>query len=232
MCLEAAKLLARQCASLILIGSNAFKGESARNELIKLTGNENIHYLCADLSLAEETYRIGKQIRAQFNHIDILVLGTGGVYPKKRKVTAEGLEFVFALQYLSRFQFSNEMMDLLYATDDPKVIQIAGGGSIKQTVDMDNIQGEKVYSKLKSISRISPLNDVLTAEQINRFEDVKFYNYGPGLVRTNIIMGDPIARLFFNTVGRLFTRSSIEAGNDIVNLVAGNYASGFYGADN
>lgn len=61
------------------------------------------------------------------------------------------------------------------------------------------------------------------------FRDSGGGNYGPGLVRTKTVVATIGARVFFQSIGRLFTRSPAEAGAEIAELATGGYESGFYG---
>jgi hypothetical protein len=81
------------------------------------------------------------------------------------------------------------------------------------------------------IGRSAALNELLTGELIRRYPGITCCNYGPGLVRTKTTMGTPLAWLFFQSVGRLFTRSPQDAGADIAQLATGGYESGFYGPE-
>ena len=65
-------------------------------------------------------------------------------------------------------------------------------------------------------------------EQIARYPEITFYNYGPGLVRSGQIVKNPAMRLLMNTLGRPFSRSAEQAANDMVALLTSPYASGFY----
>jgi len=43
-------------------------------------------------------------------------------------------------------------------------------------------------------------------------------------------MSAPTMALLFGTVGRLFSRTPEQAGDDVARLATGNHAGGFYGA--
>jgi hypothetical protein len=121
----------------------------------------------------------------------------------------------------------------LRAAPAPQVISIAGGGTASKPLDLDDLNSEKNYGgKFEAMARASVANELLTLEQITRYPDITFYNFGPGLVRTKIMGGTFfLVRLFFNTVGRLFTRSPQQSAADIVALITSEapLASGFYG---
>ena len=221
--------LAKMGAQLLLIGRNSDKGEAVVAEIIRASGNKTINFLQADLSLTGEVQRIARQTRQIFDQLDVLVHAAGGTFPVKRTLTNEGVETSFAVQYLARFALTNELLELLDASPVPQVLSIAGGGSASTPVNFDNLQGEKRYDAFAAIATASATNDLLTLEQITRYPNITFYNYGPGMVRTATIMKNLPMRLIFSTVGRPFTRSAEQAADDIVTLLAGDYPAGFYG---
>ncbi len=226
---ETASQLAKMGAQLLLVGRNRDKGEAAVTEINRASGSEIVTFLQADLSLVRDMRRIAEHIRQTFDQLDGLVHGAGGTFPQERVLTDEGLELSFAVDCLARYVLTNELLDLLNAAPTPQVLSIAGGGTLSTTVDFANLDGEKSYSWSEAVASVSAANDLLTLEQIVRYPGVTFYNYGPGLVRTATIMGTLPGRLFFNTIGRFFSRSAEQAANDIVALLTGEYPSGFYG---
>jgi NAD(P)-dependent dehydrogenase (short-subunit alcohol dehydrogenase family) len=145
-------------------------------------------------------------------------------------LTDEGVEMVFAVQYLARYVLTNELLDLLSASPNPQVLSIAGGAASSKKVKFDNLNGEKSYGKFDAISKAGATNYLLTLTQTAQYQDITFYNYGPGVVRTATTTQNlPILHLLYSTVGRLFTRSPEQAADDMVRLLTGEYAGGFYG---
>jgi NAD(P)-dependent dehydrogenase (short-subunit alcohol dehydrogenase family) len=222
--------LAKMGARLLLVSRNRDKGEAAVHEIIRFSGNEAVTFLAADLSLVHDMRRAAAHIRQTFNRLDALVHASGGLFPRQRTLTDEGLELSFAIQYLARFVLTNELLDLLHAAPTPRVLSIAGGAWGSKQVDLDDLHSQRSYGKFKAIGKTAALNYLLTLGQLARYQDITFYNYGPGLVRTATVTDNmAIMRLFMNTVGRLFSRSPEEAANDIVALLAGDHPGGFYG---
>jgi NAD(P)-dependent dehydrogenase (short-subunit alcohol dehydrogenase family) len=222
--------LAKMGARLILVSRNREKGEAAVSEIIHTSGNQAVTFLQADLSLVREMRRIAEHIRQTFDRLDVLMHSAGGTFPGQRTLTDEGFELAFAIQYLARFVLTNELLDLLKAAPKPKVLGLAGGAWGSKQVDLDDLQSEKSYGRFKSIAKTAAMNYLLTLAQLDRYPDIAFYNYGPGLVRTATSTENlAIMRLLLNTVGRPFSRSPEQAANDIVPLLTGEYPAGFYG---
>lgn len=228
---EAARELARRGARLILVSRNRERCEAVTAACIAETGNPRVDYVVADLSTVRDVRRAAAEIRDRLDHIDTLVNNAGGTFPKRRTETAEGLELVFAVQYLARFVLTEELLGLLQRSDDPLVVAIAGGGRFAEDIDLDDLQSERRYGKRLAITKASTLNELLTMEQARRHEGITFCNLGPGLVRTKTMMATPLARVLFGTVGRLFTRSPEAAGMDIAQLASGGHEGGFYGPE-
>ncbi len=221
--------LAAKGGRLLLVGRNRAKGEAATAELIQKSGNEAISFLQADLSLVGEMRQAAEHIRRTFDRLDGLVHGAGGAFPKQRTLTREGLELVFAVQYLVRQVLTNELLGILQAAPTPKIVHIDGGGASRK-IDFENLQGEKSYSLFGSIGRAAATNDLLTLEQMARYPEITFYNYGPGIVRTAATTrGSTLLALLVHTAGRLFTRAPEQAASDIVRLLTETYPGGFYG---
>jgi NAD(P)-dependent dehydrogenase (short-subunit alcohol dehydrogenase family) len=221
--------LADMGARLLLVGRNRDKGEAAVTEIIRASGSETVFFLQADLSLVREMRRAAEHIRATFDRLDVLLHSAGAVFPQKRTLTDEGLEMSFAVGHLARLVLTNELLDLLRAAPVPQVLSIAGAGAGFGRVDFDNLNGEKSYSRFRAVTKFAGTNDLLTLEQIARYPDITFYNYGPGPVRTTLLVGTLPMRLFFNTLGRPFSRSPEQAAVDIAKLLTNVYPGGFYG---
>ena len=224
-----ANQLARMGARLLLVGRDREKAEAAVSEAIRSSGSNAVSFLQADLSLMSEVRRVAEHVRKTFDQLDVLVHSAGGVFPLQRTLTDEGLEMSFAVGTLARFVLTNELLDPLRAAPAPQVLSVAGAGAGFGRVDFDNLNGEKSYSMFGAVAKFAGTNDLLTLEQIVRYHDITFYNYGPGPVRTALLMGTLPMRLFFNTLGRPFSRSPEQVSNDIVTLISGDYPGGFYG---
>lgn len=227
----AAKELARRGARLLLLGRSRDLCEAVKSECISETGNREIDYVVADLSTVREVRRAAAEIRRRFDRVDVLINNAGGTFPKQRTETEEGLELSFVLQYLARYVLTGELTDQLRASTNPRVLMVAGGGASAERADLDDLQSERRYKWTRAINQSGAFNDLFTQDQARRYEEISFYNYGPGLVRTKTTMGTPLGRILFETIGRLFSRSAEQAGVDVARLAVGQHEGGFYGPD-
>jgi NAD(P)-dependent dehydrogenase (short-subunit alcohol dehydrogenase family) len=227
----AAVELARGGARLLLIGRKQARCEAVRAECAALDGDCEVDYVAADLSTVREVQRAAAEIRRRLDRVDTLVNNAGGVFPWRRTETSEGVELALMLQYLQRFVLTRDLLDLLHASADPLVMVVAGGGTYARGLDLDDLQSTLGYRKFAMIGKSAALNELLAQELIRRQPRFTCCNYGPGLVRTKTTMGTPPAWLFFQSIGRIFSRSAEEAGADIARLAMGGNESGFYCPD-
>lgn len=226
---QTALRLAQRGVHLILVGRNASKGDAFAAELRTVVPSCTVQFIQADLALMQDVQRLADNVRAQHDRLDMLV-HCAGVMLRKRILTAEGLETVFAVQYLARMLLTNVLLDRLTAAVDPRVVDVSAGGMFNFPLNFDNLQGEQRYSGVSALLQESIANDMLVLELAARHADVRFFNYGPYYVRTTLLRDmSPLLRIFAATGGRLISITPQRAADDILTLLTGDYASGLYG---
>jgi NAD(P)-dependent dehydrogenase (short-subunit alcohol dehydrogenase family) len=225
----AAMQLARQSARLLVIGRNRERCEALKAECSAKTGNQDVDYIVADLSTVRAVRRAAAEVKQRLDRVDTLMNNAGGAFPKRRTETEERFELAFMMQYLSRYVLTQELLELLHASEDPLVMTVAGCGTYAKDIDLDDLQNRRGYKKFGIIGKTAALNELLTLQQAQHYEGITVCNYGPGLVRTKTTMATPMARVFFQSIGLLFTRSPEQAGSDMARLAAGDFETGFYG---
>ncbi|AYV69679.1 hypothetical protein C2I06_24160 [Niallia circulans] len=184
----------------------------------------NATYLQADLSLASENYRIIEKIQRSYGAIDGLILCA--VLQRARKdalITQEGLEFTFALQYLSRYILSNQ----LAFNNDSFILNIATPG-INGTVNFDNLEHRYKFNTVKANINANRLNDLLGAGF--KRKGVRYILYNPMAVRTSgarSVFANPLMRIFLRVVHRLIGHEVDEIVNSIVNVLQESSSQSF-----
>ncbi|MDH5164249.1 SDR family NAD(P)-dependent oxidoreductase [Heyndrickxia oleronia] len=184
----------------------------------------NAIYLQADLSLASENYRIIEKIQRSYGAIDGLILCA--VLQTARKdplITQEGLEFTFALQYLSRYILSNQ----LAFYDDSFILNVATPG-INGTVNFDDLEHRCKFNSLKANINANRLNDLLGAGF--KRKGVRYILYNPMAVRTTgarSVFANPLMRIFLRVVHRLVGHEVNKIVNSIVNVLQESSSQSF-----
>lgn len=121
-----AKKYAAMSANLICINRNQQKSESLKLEIEKEYKVE-CNYIIADLSSMAEVHRVAKTLLQLPKSIDVLI-HNAGVFLTKRELTADSVEKVFMVQYLSSFIINYILKDKLNKQEKARIILVNSEG--------------------------------------------------------------------------------------------------------
>jgi NAD(P)-dependent dehydrogenase (short-subunit alcohol dehydrogenase family) len=196
---EIARGLALQGFRLIIVGRNAEKGAQAEQDLRVSTRNPNVDFLRADLGLMGEVKRLAEEVGRRWPSLHHLV-HNAGVVLGRREMTAEGLESTFAINYLSRFVLTRQLLPLLAAAGRPNQaarIVIVSGAAQRGKVYFDDVSLASNFATLRAVLQSCRANDLFTAELARRLamepaaHCVTVTCLKLGVVKTNIRRGFP-----------------------------------------
>lgn len=196
--------LARMGATVIMVCRDAARGEAALSEIKQKTGNNSIDLLVADLSSQAAIRSLASEFRSKYQHLHVLI-NNAGVYYTKRHVTVDGLEAMFAVNYLARFLLTNLLLDIIKSSAPARVINVAGAYHAKGKINFDDLQGEKDFDGQRA-NHQSKLADVLfTYELARRLEGtgVTVNCLHPGMVSTSLVDKDKDFPVFFKYLYKL-----------------------------
>lgn len=183
---ETALGLAEAGATVVMVCRNPQKGEAVRREIIDKSGNKNVDLLIADLSSQSEIRRLAAEIDDSYERIDVLVNNAGAVLTGRR-LTADGLEYTFALNHLGYFLLTNLLLDKIIASAPARIVNVSSDASMGASLDFDNLQGEKNYSAFGAYSQSKLANVLFSNELARRLAGTAVTSNAlhPGVVRTN-----------------------------------------------
>jgi len=164
-----ARELARQGATVTIVGRNAAKGDSVIRELRGLTGNQAIHFVQADLSLRKGVNTAAAQLKERLGPIEVLVNNAGARF-QTRGVTADGIEQTLALNHLGYFSLTAMVMDLLRAAGEARIVNVASAAHVGAKLDLQDLQNEKTYSGWRAYGQSKLANIYFTYELARRLE--------------------------------------------------------------
>ncbi len=223
---ESALRLAKRGAELILVGRNAEKGARAIADIHANVPDSRVAFWAYDLSRMAEVQKLADAITVPGKSLDMLIHSAGVMLPR-RILTAEGLETVFAVQYLARFHLSQLLMPHL--TEGARILSVSAAGTIPLRLDFNNLNGERFYHGVLALIHESVANDLFGLRFMTRFPNVRFYNYGPFYVRSGLFVAMPWwFKLATATFGRLVATTTQTASTDVVNLITSDRPSGMY----
>jgi NAD(P)-dependent dehydrogenase (short-subunit alcohol dehydrogenase family) len=153
--LSAARSLAELGARVVLVGRNPEKGESARQDVIAGSGNEDVSLQLADLGLMSEVRDLAARLLKSEKAIHVLV-NNAAVLPAKRSVTGEGLEQTFATDLLSPYLLTELLLPRLKACAPSRIVNVLSGGMYLSGLEVDDLEyengdfdGSRAYARAK-----------------------------------------------------------------------------------
>jgi len=183
---EVAIALARNNYRVIIHGRDAEKTKQAAAEIVTASGNNNLDYIVADISVISGMKKLVAEIKGRTDTVDSLVLSTGVIFPDRRETT-DGLESMFTIQYLSRFAVTQLLLPELQK-GKAKIIHV-GASKIKNAqIFFDDLPLKNNFSMFKAMGQCMSANYFFVEEFTRRYADSGMVmNIGHvGLAKTGI----------------------------------------------
>ncbi|MEH6568490.1 MAG: SDR family NAD(P)-dependent oxidoreductase [Halioglobus sp.] len=211
-----AKEFARRGAQVTIIARNEGKASATVAELELETGNSDIRYELADLSLMADVDKLIALLLHRGKPIDVLVNNAGALF-NPRSLTQEGLEQSHALLLLSPCRLTEGLKPLLMEASAARVINVVSGGMYSQKLDVDALQnndGEK-YSGSVAYAREKRALMVLTQEWAQNWasDGIVVNAMHPGWADTPGVQN---ALPVFRKLTKYILRSALEGADTIV----------------
>jgi NAD(P)-dependent dehydrogenase (short-subunit alcohol dehydrogenase family) len=149
---ETAIGLAKMGVTIVMVVRDQERGEKARIEIVKQTGNDSVDLMICDLSSMSSIRHFVEEFKKKYDRLDVLINNAGAVF-NKRELTPEGFERTLAVNYLGPFLLTHELMDLLKSSAPSRIINVSSGLAKDGKVDLDDLQSEKNYPRTKAYSR-------------------------------------------------------------------------------
>lgn len=190
---EIARGLARAGCRIVVVGRSQQKGSRAAAEIQWTSGNPNVEFLQADLSLKSEAKRVTREIASRWSSLKYLV-HSAGIISDRWALTSEGIESNFATNYLSRFVLTQGLLPLLIEAgkkSDAARMVIINGAARNGTIFFDDVNLTSNFGFLRMVGQSCRVNDVFTIEQARRLAGsgephVTINCLKMGVVKTNI----------------------------------------------
>jgi NAD(P)-dependent dehydrogenase (short-subunit alcohol dehydrogenase family) len=140
--------LARLGASVVVHGRNPTRTQAAVDDLRAASRSQRISGVFGDLSSLQEVRALADAVKQ--NHPDLNVLiNNAGVYTREHRVSTDGFELTFAVNYLAVFLLTNLLTDLLAANARPqarsRIVNVASMVHQSGTPEFDSLQRVKNF---------------------------------------------------------------------------------------
>jgi len=149
---EVAERLGAMGATVLVHGRNEERGAEVV-DAINMEGPGRAIFYRADLGSLAEVKWLADQVKADHGRLHLLInnAGIGGASQEPRRESADGHELVFAVNYLSHFLLTRELLPLLEANAPSRIVNIASIG--QRPLDFDDIMMTRDYNQLSAYSQ-------------------------------------------------------------------------------
>ena len=179
--------LAQEGATTIIVGRNKRKCEQIVDKIKTKTDNASVTYMMADLSSFKDINELSEEVKTQVSRLDVLINNVGARFVRRR-VTVDGYEMTFSLNYLGHFLLMHLLLNLLEKSENARIINV--GSSAHEScsnINFDDLQSQKEYNGKHAYAQ-SKLADILFTYELSRRlagTGISVNAVHPGVVATN-----------------------------------------------
>jgi NAD(P)-dependent dehydrogenase (short-subunit alcohol dehydrogenase family) len=222
---ETACGLAREGARVLIVGRDPARGEAARAEIARRSGNDRIELMLADLGSLQEIRRLAGEVQKRCDALHVLV-NNAGVVNMRHQRSPDGFEVTFAVNHLAYFALTNLLLDLLIASAPARIVNVASDAHRFGRIDWDDLNSERRYRGVPLVAAMrvygtSKLQNILfTSELARRLagSGVTANCLHPGAVSTRLGANNGAAGRVVTSLLRPFMLSPAEGARTSIHL--------------
>ncbi|MEO1079454.1 MAG: SDR family oxidoreductase [Pseudomonadota bacterium] len=232
--LEAAKILARKGADILIACRNPSKAETAAGE-IDTAGRGSTDSVALDLSSLASVRAAAAEVRSRYESLDGLV-NNAGIMQSPQTRTEDGFELQLATNHLGHFLLSRLLFDLVERASG-RITVVSSIAHKFGRINLRDLMSEESYDPTRAYGQ-SKLANMLFAQELSRRLEaanspVMVNACHPGYSNTNLQSTGPEGFLvaLYGVLNRVWAQSSYKGAIPTVLAVAGEEAEsgGYYG---
>lgn len=134
--------IAKKGGTIHMVCRNPHKAEEARADIVRESGNTEVHIHIVDMSETRQVWEFAETFRKEYTSLNVLINNAGCMLHKK-ELNGDGLEKNFATNTMGVYVLTRTLIPLLQKSKDPRVITVSSGGMLVQKLKGDDLQSEK-----------------------------------------------------------------------------------------
>jgi NAD(P)-dependent dehydrogenase (short-subunit alcohol dehydrogenase family) len=211
--------LAAAGAKVLIHGRDRERAETLADEIRRQGHGEPIFYQ-ADLSSLSGVRQLAEAVLADEKRLDVLISNAGigsRTLGSERRVSADGYELRFAVNYVSGFLLAYLLLPLLKANAPSRIVNVASLG--QHPIDFDDVMITKGYNGTRAYSQSKLAQIMFTIDLAKEIEG------------TGVTVNSLHPATYMNTTmvreGGITPISTVEQGGDaILHLAVGDDVAG------
>ncbi len=207
--------IAQRGAKVVIVSRSEARGQAALDEIALKTGNHADELMTADLSLQSSVRALAAAFKQRYDRLDGLMNLAGGIYFKK-DLTQEGIDQSFAVNYLSHFLLTHELLDILKASAPARVVTVSGNPAFikRAKLDFASLQGTNKYSGMTAAAQAMFARVFFAFELARKLKGtgVTSVTFNPGVIQSNLTAGAPFFMKVVAALYKPFEKDVCEVG--------------------
>ena len=225
-----ARELARQGATVIVVGRSRERSEATVNRIKQQTDNPNVEYRLADLSVQKDIHQLAQEFKHKYQRLHVLVNNAGAIF-LRRLESADGIEMTFALNHLNYFLLTHLLLDTLKASAPARIINVSSRAHARVSgLNFADLQNKRGYG-MNVYGQSKLMNVLFTYELARRLEGtgIMVNALHPGLVATRFATNNGVLARLARPLLDLFAISVEEGARTMVYLATSPEVEGMTG---
>jgi retinol dehydrogenase-12 len=184
--------LARKGFTVVLAARDAARAEGVKREITVSTGRTDVDYILADLSSLRQVRQLAATFQQRYPRLDVLI-NNAGIFAPARKMTEDGFESSYQVNYLSPFLLTQLLLEDLGRSEQGRIINLSSSVYTMGKFNPQNLQSEKSFSVIGTYAASKLLMLLFTVELARRLSDTRITANAlhPGIVRTRMMLRAP-----------------------------------------
>jgi len=184
--------LARRGYTVVLAARDAAKAQAVAGDIEAATGERDTGVITADLRSLADVRALAEAFHLRYPRLDVLI-NNAGIFPGARRLTGDGFEAAYQVNYLSQFYLTHLMLGALKAARQGRVINLSSSVHANGRFDPGNLQSEKRFSSFGTYANSKLLMLLFTIELAERLKttSVTANAVHPGVVKTPMMLRAP-----------------------------------------
>ncbi|MEN0063570.1 MAG: oxidoreductase [Myxococcota bacterium] len=213
--LDAARMLAKAGATVVLACRNLEKAAAARGVLLEAVPNATLEVRQLDLADLSNIRAFADGFLDAYDRLDLLI-NNAGIMAIPRRETADGFEMQLGTNHLGHFALTGRLLSRLTSTADSRIVNVASEAHRIGRMDFSDLQGQEGYAPWPAYGQSKLANLLFTAELDRRLASLApiAVSCHPGYAATNLqhvgpqMTGSFLGGMFMTMGNALFAQSS------------------------
>ena len=167
--LEAARVLARAGAHVVMACRDTSKGEAAAASIRADVAGAQLDVEALDLASLDSVRAFAE--RYPHEQLDLLINNAGVMVPPYTK-TADGFELQLGTNHLGHFALTGQLLDRLLRTPHARVVTVSSTAHKFGRINFDDLQSESSYVRWRAYGQSKIANLLFTLELDRRLREV------------------------------------------------------------